>query len=253
MGATGGRTARNNGPSGRVSLANQLYHSIRNQIITWQISSDEILVEARLAKEYNVSKTPVREALALLSQDGLVEVLPRVGYRVTPISIQDVHEIFNLRILLEGEVAVCVAPRPVEAKLHALLEEDRAKARILSLEGGSLREYLNFHDTFHLGIAELSGNVRLARYVGQLLWDGARLRMLNPFITNRNGIQEEQEDTEQIVRALFEQNAGKARKLLQEHIHKAKERILTRIASMDSDNLILCNSSLSLELGDSSE
>jgi len=88
----GGRTVRNIGASERLSLADRIFRSIRNKIITWQISSDQVLVEARLAEEYNVSKTPVREALALLSQEGLVEVIPRVGYRVTPISVQDVYE-----------------------------------------------------------------------------------------------------------------------------------------------------------------
>jgi len=237
VGATGGRTVRNNGPSGRASLADQLYHSIRNKIITWQISSDEILVEARLAEEYNVSKTPVREALALLSQDGLVEVLPRVGYRVTPISIQDVHEVFNLRALLEGEAAACAAQRASETELKALQEADHTWAEKLRQDGLAPEEYLHFHDAFHLHIAELSGNVRLAGFIARLLRDGTRLRMRDPLMSLR-GLSEEQEDSQLIVRALIERDAARARSLMQDHIMESKERILRQIVQQGENKRI---------------
>jgi len=219
---------RNNEGKGRLSLSDQLYRSIRNKIITWQISSSEIIVEARLAEEYNVSKTPVREALALLSQDGLVEVLPRIGYRVTPISIQDIHEIFDLRVVLEGEAAAVAAQRATEAELEDVQESDRAWAKKLSQEELSPEEYLHFHDAFHLHIAELSGNTRLASFIARLLRDGTRLRMRDPLMSV-HGLSKEQQDSKRIVQALVERDGEKARRLLEKHILGSKERVLRQI------------------------
>lgn len=228
-------------------LSDQLYRLISRKIITWQIRSEEILVEERLAEEYNVSKTPVREALALLRQDGLVEVLPRIGYRVVPVSIQDIHDVFDLRILLEGDAAFLVAVHPPREKLQALLEEERVSAALLAAEGGSKEEYLEFHDTFHLGIARMCGNVRLARFVEQLLREGARLRMANPFTLKNEGIKEAQEDSEQIVGQMLDHNAEEARRLLQEHIIKSRERILSEIVSRGSKFHVVSHSTTSLD------
>jgi GntR family transcriptional regulator, rspAB operon transcriptional repressor len=228
VGSAGGRTVRSSGRIERRSLADTLYQTIRDQIITWAIHPNEILVETRLADEYEVSKTPVREALALLSQDGLVEVIPRVGYRVTPISMQDVHEVFDLRVLLEGEAAGLAAQRASEAELAAVKSTHDAWARRLLEDDVSPEEYLRFHDAFHLRIAELSGNGRLAAFIARLLREGTRLRMGDPLMSIR-GLTEEQQDSERIVRALVRRDAKTARKLLEDHVSGSKERVLTQI------------------------
>jgi len=228
MGSVGGRTVRTSGRKERLSLADSLYRTIRDQILTWAIHPNEILVETRLADEYDVSKTPVREALALLSQDGLVEVIPRVGYRVTPISMQDVHEVFDLRILLEGEAAALAAQRASEADLAAVKDTHDAWARRLLEDDVSPEEYLHFHDAFHLHIAELSGNGRLAGFIARLLREGTRLRMGDPLMSIR-GLAEEQEDSERIVRALVARDAEKARQLVEDHVSDSKGRVLVQI------------------------
>lgn len=231
----GGRKVRSNANSGRVSLTDQLYQEIRDKIITWQIAPNEILVEARLAEEYNVSKTPIREALALLSQEGLVEVLPRVGYQVTPIGIGDVHEIFDLRLLLEPEAAALAAKRAIKEEVLALVETNRMWLEKLAQEEGlSLITYLRFHDSFHMGIANLSENRRLARFIGALLRDSARVRMSDPLMSIR-GIDEDRELPEQVAQALLKRNEEAARKLLHQHIAESKERILRQLIDPESN------------------
>lgn len=222
--------------SERVSLTDSLYSEIQGRIITWQITPNEILVEARLAEEYNVSKTPVREALALLSQEGLVEVLPRVGYRVTSIGIGDVHEIFDLRLLLEPEAVALAAKRATKEEVLALLETNRKWLEKLAREESlSSKTYLRFHDSFHMGIANLSENRRLARFISALLRDSARVRMSDPLMSIR-GIDEDRELPEQVTQALFERNEEEARKLLHQHIADSKERILAQLIHPQSKN-----------------
>ena len=231
-----GRSVKKMISSERVSLTDSLYSEIQGRIITWQITPNEILVEARLAEEYNVSKTPVREALALLSQEGLVEVLPRVGYRVTSIGIGDVHEIFDLRLLLEPEAVALAAKRATKEEVLALLETNRKWLEKLAREESlSSKTYLRFHDSFHMGIANLSENRRLARFISALLRDSARVRMSDPLMSIR-GIDEDRELPEQVTQALFERNEEEARKLLHQHIADSKERILAQLIHPQSKN-----------------
>jgi DNA-binding GntR family transcriptional regulator len=225
---TGGRTVRKIGGTEGLSLVDQIYLALRNKIITWELAPEELLVEAQLARQCEVSKTPVREALALLSQDGLIEILPRVGYRVTSISVQDVHEVFELRVVLEGEAAAIAATRRNKADLEAVQEADRAWARQLRQRSISLEEYLHFHDAFHLHIAELSGNSRLVEFISRLLRDSTRIRMRDPLMSAQ-GLVAEQELSARIVHALAARAAVTARHLMQQHIMESKERIMRQI------------------------
>jgi len=194
------------------------------------------LVGSRLAEEYSVSKTPIREALALLSQEGLVEALPRVGYRVTSIGIGDVHEIYDLRLLLEPEAGALAAKRAKKKEVLPLVETNRMWLEKLAQEERlSLITYLRFHDSFHMGIANLSENSRLARFISALLRDSARVRMSDPLMSI-HGIDEDRELPEQVAQALVERNEEAVRELLHQHIADAKERVLAQLMHPQSKN-----------------
>jgi len=232
----GKRNSRKPVSSDRISLADSLYSEIHDRIITWQIAPNEILVTAQLAEEFKVSKMPVPEALTLLSQEGLVEVLPRVGYRVTSISIADAHEIFDLRLLLEPEAATIAANRATKGEALALLETNRMwLEKLAQKESFSSIMYLRFHDSFHMGVANLSENHRLARFISILLRDSARVRMSDPLMNTR-GVDEDRELPEQLTRALIERNEEEARKLLYQHIADSKRRILSQLMNSQSKN-----------------
>lgn len=225
MPASGGRRIVATGLSNRITLSDQLYQSIRDRILLWEITPKETLVEARLAEEYEVSRTPVRQALALLSQDGLVEVIPRVGYRVCSISLQDVHEIFDMRFLLEGEAAARAALAATDEELSALRSTHEEWANVLEQREIPPVGYLKYHDAFHIGIAELSGCQRLARYIAQLLREGTRLRMSDPLMSSL-GLESEKEDCNLLLGALMHNDSERARMLQGEHIAESKKRVL---------------------------
>lgn len=226
MNRPGGNRKRSNGCD--LPLSEQIVGVLRDRIITWEIEPDDLLVEARLAEEFGVSRTPVREALAMLSREGFVEGIPRVGYRVTSISIQDVHQIFDLRILLEGESARLAAQHASETEVHVLRVAH--KEWIDALQDTSVKavEYLRFHDSFHQGIAELSGNERLARFVAVLLREGTRVRMSDPLMRT-DGLADESRSYKEISDALLAHDAETASRLMREHILQSKERILMRL------------------------
>src|SRR4051812_1969029 len=78
----------------------RIYLALRKDILTLALAPREVLVESALAHRFKVSKAPVREALAVLQRDGLVEALPRKGYLVTQVTIDDLHELFEVRAAL---------------------------------------------------------------------------------------------------------------------------------------------------------
>ena len=93
---------------------------IRNDIVHLKLKPGEPLNEIRLAKELQVSRTPIREALRRLASEGLVTVTPNVGARVSEINLRDFRELIEYRIILERGVAHLVAANLTEDDLRAM-------------------------------------------------------------------------------------------------------------------------------------
>ena len=209
-------------------LSSWLYREIRDRIATCAIPPNALLVESRLAQEYGVSRTPVREALSLLGREGIVQVLPRVGYRVVPIAIQDVHDIYDLRVLMEGEAAAMAATiGDVEACEQ--LQKNAREWEEQAADDLDLGDYIRSHDLFHLAIAHVAGNSRLETFIGNLLRDGLRLRMSVPVTAER--MRQEGEDRLALCEVLLRRDAEEARARMRSHVLSAKEKALHRLIS----------------------
>ncbi len=100
-------------------LRDSIYQRIRHAILTCEFQPGQDLREQELAERYQVSRSPVRDSLLRLEQEKLMMVLPRQGYRVTPINIDDVNDIFDLRLLIEP-VCAAAAARADDAALSTL-------------------------------------------------------------------------------------------------------------------------------------
>lgn len=213
-----------------LSLGDEVTEALRVDLLTWRYPPETILTEAKVAKRFQVSKTPAREALRRLVQEGYLEVVPRVGYRVTPVRIADVHEVFHLRALLEGEAAALAALNATADDIVKLRANKEAWIKYLSSHKAEPLAYLKYHDVFHLAIASLSGNNRLAGMIQKLLKESARIRLSDPLMSLR-GLEEEQREAEQILTALTKRDSEKARRSMQEHIIESKERILEELTA----------------------
>ncbi|NIH84689.1 GntR family transcriptional regulator [Amycolatopsis granulosa] len=143
----------------------QAYRAIRRQIIDLTLPPGSSFTEASLAQQWGISKTPVREALARLRRDGLVTALPRAGYVVSPITLQDTDDLCALRTLLSGEAAAQAArrgvPAPALARLEALSEVHFALAAGEVEQEEALRGAVEFEAV----IANSAGNNRLAKAI----------------------------------------------------------------------------------------
>lgn len=166
------------------TLAQDAADRLRSEILTCRLRPGTLISANHLAPEFGISRTPMNEALKLLVAEGLVVVIPRVGYTVTPLTIGDVQEIFEMRLALEPLAAGMAARRATDLQLQALARMWPASPRPLhapaqppSIEDAGVLDLMaEWHDRFHLEIARLSGNRRLAETIRGLL-DGSR-RML---------------------------------------------------------------------------
>ena len=151
-------------------LRTQVTEILRDAILSGQLTPGSVLIERELAERLGLSKTPVREALSLLNHEGLVQTVPRKGYFVSPITVQDVHNYFSLRLILECASAEMAAARATEEQIEQLasLVPDGNAAEDISL---LLGRNVEFHDA----IARLSGNERLAALIRKLLLEMARI------------------------------------------------------------------------------
>ena len=110
-------------PPGRASRVADAYHAIRRRILDNVYPPGHQALEGALAAELGISRTPVREALIRLAHEGLVEVVPRHGMRVLPVSPDDMREIYAVLAALESAAAEALAlRRPSDAELQPLVD-----------------------------------------------------------------------------------------------------------------------------------
>jgi len=134
-----------------------VFHSLRRDILSCRLAPGAELREAELAERFEVSKSPVRDALSRLVHEGLVVVMPRQGYRVAAISVKDVRDMFEYRAVLEGACARIAAENATDDDLRAL---DRFRAfEAKKYEAG----FIGYNRDFHHAVIRLCGNARLAR------------------------------------------------------------------------------------------
>lgn len=155
----------------------QAYALIRRRILDNLYPPGHQVLEQALAEELGISRTPLREALVRLAEEGLVEVVPRHGMRVLPVSPVDMAEIYTVLTALEGVAAEMVASRrPSEDELRPLMKATR------DMEGALKRDDLDAwaeaDERFHQTLVALAGNRMLTQTVANF-WDRAhRARMV---------------------------------------------------------------------------
>ncbi len=212
---------------GKASLTDKVYNLLRTEILTCALEPGRELSEAELAQRFDVSKTPVREALATLRSEGFVRTFPRRGYQVVPITFGDMSELFDLRTILEAGAAELACARITDAELDHL--QKLADVVYDRAEQPSLQRFIHANRDFHAAIAKASGNERLqvliTRQIDELerfFYLGARLRDVNSETTN---------DHQAIVEVLRSRDPAAARAIMIKHNALTREGLFKALAS----------------------
>lgn len=206
-------------------LTDAAYGAIKQQILSCDLAPGSEVTERELAGRVGAGKAPLREALIRLRHEGLLDSIPRSGYRITPVTIQDVEDIFALRLLLEPVAARQAAGRIDEALLKELNE--LCQAGYTPGDRASESAFLRANRQFHVAIADASGNRRLARMLGQLLEETERLFHLGLAVRNRTD--EMQHEHANLLTALVSGDADAAERATIDQINAARTMVMDGI------------------------
>jgi len=212
-----------------ASLADQATATLRRDILTARLGPGETLSEAAAALRLGLGKAPIRAALARLAEEGLVTAVPRRGWVVSLVTIRDIHEVFDLRLLLEPEAARRAAGRVDEAALTRLDRVCAAGYRPEDEE--SALTFLDANRAFHVAIAELAGNHRLARQIGRLLDESTRMLVLGLRRRDRSG--EMAHEHAGLIEALSRGRAEDAARMMHEQVAASRAMVLTALTAPD--------------------
>ncbi len=142
-----------------LSLPEQIAEQVGNAIIKGSFEPGHRIQEQELADRFEVSRGPVREALRILEKDGMVQILPRRGAQVTRLNVEEVNDIFEIRISLFGLAARLFAQRPNEPAMQQL-QTDLDRLQHLA-NHQQADEYVNAVYRMNMTIAHASGNTHL--------------------------------------------------------------------------------------------
>ncbi|GAA3470552.1 GntR family transcriptional regulator [Nonomuraea roseola] len=154
------------------SLVASVYNQVREDILLARLAPGALVFEADVARRFEVSKTPAREALRLLVGDGILQVMPRRGYVVRPVGLGDLVEVFRLRLFLEPGLAADAAGRATEEQAHALEE---LVARYVAEQDWQRQVRLAMR--IHHDIVLATGNKRAVPIVDSLVFEAHRVWM----------------------------------------------------------------------------
>ena len=155
-------------PAGAGHTASEfVYEQLRRKIFEKSLTSGQRLPEVAIAKEMNVSRTPVREALRRLESEGLVQIVPGWGACLASPTKQEIIDTYEVRETLEIMAIRKAARRITPLQICMLQEQINAEREIFIKK--DLESYLKVNDDFHIIIAESSGNSTLAGYVRNIL------------------------------------------------------------------------------------
>ena len=210
--------------NGSRLLRETVYEQLRADMISCKLAPGAELREAELAARFDMSKSPVRDALMRLESEGLVITLPRQGYRVAPVSLTDVLDMFHLRAALER---ACMGRIVLQASDEQLRELDAFRHfDAVAWDGG----FIAFNRAFHRRIAELGGNARMRDQLLDLIDLLERAVQVSVASMKQGDPQVLVNEHVEIIDALQARAVKKAQRLAEQHIVAAGKRVSNAIS-----------------------
>jgi GntR family transcriptional regulator, rspAB operon transcriptional repressor len=210
-----------------VSLREKVYGVIRNNIFDGVIAPGTRIKESRIAKEIKTSRTPVREALHILEKEGLLESIPRVGYRVKEIKWTEVAEICEIRIANETLAASWAIDR-ITPKYIKMLEDNLARSEAVIKSQDPLAFVA--HDTeFHEILSRASGSERLWELCQLLHRNMLRYRMRSYY--TKASVQKALEGHHQIFASIKLKDKAKVATAIRDHLKWVQKDIKEKVFS----------------------
>ena len=216
------------------------YEILRNDILTGKYTPNERLLLKDLANYLNLSIIPIREALGHLERDGLVRQIPHQGYTVAPFSVEEIEELFTLRISLESlalEIIIKKSKENLISKLYSLTKEmdkyielNKKFKEKFSLQNPRRKKFMLINRDFHLTIATFTGFIHLPSILNNIFDMSERYMNLLEFVVGLSRI--DYLEHLEILKSIERKDEKSAKAKLEKHIrrilNKLKKYVITR-------------------------
>jgi len=216
-----------------TKTVNYVYQELRHRIFLKEIKANQRLPEISIAKQLNVSRTPIREAFRKLAEEGLVIIRPNDGASTISPSIKDIKDAYEIREQLEC-FAIKQSVKKITPLQLCLLEENIQKEERIFQER-NLEAYLDINTHFHRIIAESSNNKLLADYIENVL-KRTYIYMIfyeSFFDFDNNPSLDEHRA---ILATLRKRNEERAIKLMSKHISLSLQQLITLKKEIEEKN-----------------
>ncbi len=199
------------------ALYQEVAELLRQRIFNRELAPGSWIDELKLAEEYGISRTPLREALKVLATEGLVTMKVRRGAYVTEVSERDLADVYHLLALLESDAAGVVAIEATAAQLKEL----SALHKELEKSVGQRERFFEINEAFHMRLLEIANN----RWRDQMVADLRKVMKLNRHnsLLKSGRIQESLAEHQVIMAALLARNAAATVQAMQAHFKNGLE------------------------------
>jgi len=204
------------------TIRQKVYHHIREEILKGAIAPKERLIEAKIAGQIGTSRTPVREALHNLELEKLVVSIPRVGYVVRGMDMEEVEQICEIRAAIEGLAIAWATAKQRERLIQALKKNIENQKKQISK--GNLNGYVELDAQFHDIIARLAGSDRLLELTQTLRRHMLRYRIQCIYMTET--AERSMRGHERIVAAIERGDSQEIAVAVKTHLIQARDDIL---------------------------
>lgn len=199
------------------TLHDELLSALRDFITEGQLADGARIPERSLCERFNVSRTPLREALKVLAAEGLVELLPHRGARVRELDAGEIRELFELIGGLESLAGRLACDRMTEAQFAEIEDAHHAMYRAYLVR--DMHGYFSRNQAIHRMIVGASGNARLAETYASLSGRIRRLRYAANLTEDRDRWGEAMREHEAILDALRRREGDELARILFQHLH----------------------------------
>ncbi len=221
------RRSRNSQPAA-VSATDHAYAEIKRRINANELSAGMTVKQDELAGMLKLSRTPVREALIRIAEEGLVEIRPRHGVLIRPFTLDELSGTYDVLMVLESHAARRVAEQGATVEVMAALEAAH-KDMETAVEEKNIAAWIKADETFHRHLAKACGNIQLAKIV-DALWDRLK-RVRNRTEQHRAMPVASNRDHANLIHAIRRRNAQRAFDVQLQHRLRGRAGLLELLSS----------------------
>lgn len=192
------------------------YDELKKDIILGTLKPGEVFNEKEYAAKLNVSRTPIREAILKLAEEGYVQILPRKGTLISTISLNDILAIYEFRLLLEPNILLLLKDKTID---ESWIDDQISLFEEMKKETPPILETIeNDHDKdFHIGLARFTKNAYIEKEMSNIMDRCLRIRTLSSQESKKRYVESLDEHLK-ILSALKEKDVGKASMMMKKHL-----------------------------------